>query len=307
MTQAPSNRRRVELLAAALAAGPAAPRQAVWESIERQVHVPSTGFSLAPKPARSPLIRVAVLLLLVGGGAFGGYAVLSRMPKAASPAPLMRVATTPPGQRASFRLPDGTKVILGVASTLRHPVTFAPGRREVEVEGEAYFEVAHEAGRAFVVRAGDIIAEDLGTEFIVRSYPEERGARVVVREGKVALHRASSPGAAGGRVVQAGQLGRLAGDGTPVVETADTSAYFAWTDGRLVLDGVPLRDALPQLSRWFDLDFRLSYSTLGSVPLTTTLKTQPSPDVLNLLAASLGMRQVRQGRTVTFYPAAGVR
>ncbi len=61
------------------------------------------------------------------------------------------------------------------------------------------------------------------------------------------------------------------------------------------------------MSRWYDLDFRLADSSLGDARLATTLKTEPSGDVLNLLAATLGMRQVRNGRTVTFYPAAGGR
>lgn len=222
----------------------------------------------------------------------------------AKPVP-MRVVTTPRGQRATFQLPDGSRVMLDVASTLRHPVTFGGGAREVVLEGEAYFEVTHDERHPFTVRAGDVIAKDLGTEFIVRAYPEDRHARVVVRAGKVALRAAAAPDSAlvSGGVLQPGQLGRLAPDGTPIIEPVDTAAYFAWTAGRLVFDGVPLRDALPQLNRWFDLEFRLADSSLGDVPLTATLKTQPTPDVLDLVARSLGMRQTRNGRTVTFHSA----
>jgi ferric-dicitrate binding protein FerR (iron transport regulator) len=192
--------------------------------------------------------------------------------------------------------------MLGVASTLRYPADFAGGPRGVSLEGEAYFEVVHDERRPFVVRAGELVATDLGTEFTVRAYPEDAGVRVVVREGRVAI-RAAGSAAAPERVVAPGQLGRLGAGREPAVEPADTAAYFAWTEGRLVFDGTPLRDALPQLSRWFDLEFRLADSTLGDVPLTATLKTQPTPDVLDNLAASLGMRQRRLGRTVTLYSA----
>lgn len=306
MAEAPSNRRRVELLADAILAAPATPKAEVWESIERQLDVRRKSFSLVARPAQSSLIRVAILLLIVGGGALAGRAMLSPGRKAASTAPAMRVVTTPPGQRASFRLPDGTNVMLGVASTLRHPVAFGVGRRQVELEGEAYFEVVHDENRAFAVRAGDIVAEDLGTEFIVRAYPEDRHARVVVREGKVAL-RAATAQDLSPQVLLAGQLGRVEATGRPVAEQVDTSTYFAWTEGRLVFDDVALRDALPQLSRWYDLEFRLADSSLGRVPLTATLKTQATEDALDLLAASLGMRQARNGRTVTFYPATSGR
>ncbi len=308
MDAAPLNRRRVELLADAVAAAPATPRVEVRKSIERQLDAPRKGFSLGAQPAQSAFTKVAVVLLLVvGGGALAGRALLSPEPDTPRPAPAMRVVSTPPGQRASFRLPDGTSVMLGVASTLRHAVAFGVGRREVELEGEAYFEVVHDENRAFAVRAGDIVAEDLGTQFVVRAYREDRHARVVVREGKVALRAASAQDASAPHVLLPGQLGRLEPNGTPVAEPADTSAYFAWTEGRLVFDDVALRDALPQLSRWYDLEFRLADSSLGRVPLTATFKNQPTEDVLDLLAASLGMRQVRSGRTVTFHSATSGR
>jgi transmembrane sensor len=307
MEAAPLNRRRVELLADVIATSPATPSVEVRKSIERQLDAPRKRFSLGAQPARSAFAKLAVLLLVVGGGALAGRALLSPEPDTARPAPAMRVVTTPPGQRASFRLPDGTSVMLGVASTLRHPVRFGAGRREVELEGEAYFEVVHDESRAFAVRAGDIVAVDLGTQFIVRAYRDDHHARVVVREGKVALRAASAQDDSAQQVLLPGQLGRLERNGTPVAERVDTSVYFAWTEGRLVFDDVPLRDALPQLSRWYDLEFRLADSALGRVPLTATFKNQPTEDVLDLLAASLGMRQVRSGRTVTFYSATSGR
>jgi ferric-dicitrate binding protein FerR (iron transport regulator) len=192
--------------------------------------------------------------------------------------------------------------MLGVASTLRYPASFGGGSREIALEGEAYFEVVHDERSPFVVRAGNLVAKDLGTEFTVRAYPDDARARVVVREGRVAISAVGAAPATA-RIVTAGQLGALRAGEEPAVEPADTAADFAWTQGRLVFDRTPLHDALPQLGRWFDLDFRLADSVSGNVPLTATLQTQPTPDVLDNLAASLGMRQRRVGRTVTLYQA----
>jgi transmembrane sensor len=244
-------------------------------------------------------LAAALLIALAGGSAL--VLVLFRS-RPSAPAEMTRVATTTPGQRGVFRLPDGTQVVLGVASTLRYPAAFADGSREVSLDGEAYFDVVHDSRRPFMVHAGDLVAKDLGTEFTVRAYPEDAGARVVVREGRVAI-RAASTKVAPERVVAPGQLGRLGSGQEPTVEPADTTALFAWTEGRLVFDGTPLREALPQLSRWFDLDFRLADGALGDVPLTATLRTQPTTDVLNNLAASLSMKQRRAGRIVTLYSA----
>lgn len=224
----------------------------------------------------------------------------------ASPAGPVRIATTPPGQRAILYLADGTRVMLGVASTLRSPAEFGTGRREVDLTGEAYFEVSADERRPFVVRAGDVVARDMGTSFLVRAYPDEPHARIVVREGRVAMGGVGNPDTARLSQIAPGQLGRLLDDGSPVVEPADTAAYFSWTEGRLTIDNKPLREALPQLSRWFDLDFRLGDSALANIPLTATLGSRLSPDMLDLLARSLGARQERTGRTVTLYLATGI-
>jgi transmembrane sensor len=255
-------------------------------------------FSFSSSRWTTGLQVAAALVITAGAGTAMAVWLRSRQ---AAPAPPARVAATGAGERATFRLSDGTSVMLGVASTLRYPANFGDGSREVSVEGEAYFDVFHDARRPFVVHAGQLVAKDLGTQFTVRLYPEDAGARVVVREGRVAI-RVRGGGSAE-RVVAPGQLGRLRVGREPVVEPADTGQYFAWTVGRLVLDQVPLREALPQLGRWFDLEFRLADSTMADVPLSATLKTQPTADVLNNLAASLGMRQRKAGRTVTLYSA----
>lgn len=256
-------------------------------------------FALAEQ--RKPSWRVggvAAAGLLIAGAALAGRALLrDRAPELVAE----RVVSVPRGERARFRLPDGSEVVLAAGSTLRHPRTYAGRSRQVTLEGEAYFAVEHDARRPFRVTAGDLVATDLGTEFLVRAYPEDAGARVVVRSGVVAVR--ASPGAGASdreEVVKPGQLGRLEPGGVPRVERADTAAYFAWTEGTLVFDGTPLRDALPQLSRWYNLEFRLADTSLGSIPLSGRLSQALTEGRLDLLAGSLGLEQFRLGDTVTF-------
>lgn len=190
--------------------------------------------------------------------------------------------------------------MLAAGSTLRHPRIFPRQSREVTLEGEAYFSVEHDPRRPFRVRAGNLIATDLGTEFLVRAYPEDPNARVVVRSGEVAVRPAEKQAVgAAEQVVRPGELGRLGAGGLPQVEQADTAAYFGWIQGTLVFDGTPLREALPQLSRWYDLEFRLADSSLGSIPLSGRLDQTLTQARLDLLAGSLGLKQDRQGRVVT--------
>lgn len=288
-----------------------ADRKAVWSGALE--HVGAQGSAAQGQRARlgRPLFRVAepdqrmrrhwpaiaAAALLVAGAVLAGRALLTG-PDGSPVAE--RVVTVPRGERGQLRLPDGSQVMLAAGSTLRHPLEFPGGSREVMLEGEAYFTVEHDTGRPFRVRAGNLVATDLGTEFLVRAYPEDSGARVVVRSGQVAVRSDQAQDTPGGeRVVNPGELGRLGGDGVPRVEPADTAAYFSWTRGTLVFDGTPLREALPQLSRWYDLEFRLADSSLGSIPLSGRLDQTLTEGRLDLLAGSLGLEQVRVGEVVT--------
>ena len=230
---------------------------------------------------------VAALVLAVAGGSALGMVLLRW--RNSAPAEAERVATTAPGQRAVFQLADGTRVMLGVASELRYPARFAGGSRQVTLEGEAYFEVAHDERRPFAVRAGDLIAKDLGTEFTVRAYPEDDGARVVVREGRVAIRAAASGSTAPERVVAAGQLGHLGGAGEPTVEAADTAAWFAWIEGRLVFANTPLREAVQQIERARDVEIHLSSPEIGERRFTTSFRDESASAILQVIGTGLGL------------------
>ena len=246
-------------------------------------------------------VLAAALAMMVGGVMWLEYARSDR-DRLGQPTEL-RVAHAPAGQRASFRLPDDTRVILGVASTLRYPPAIDNSTRTVELEGEAYFEVTRRGRRPFIVRARGIEAISLGTEFVIKAYAEDAAPVVVVRRGRVRLRVATTDHAQAPPVIAAGQQGRLSAEGKVFVGPADTSALFAWTQGWLVFDSLPLRDAALAISRWYDLDVRLADTSLGSIPLTATFRNQPTDEVLTLLATSLGVHQVRRGRIVTFGPA----
>src|SRR5256714_7971030 len=101
--------------------------------------------------------------------------------------PPSREFATGPGQRAELSLPDGSRILLSVATRLRLPRDFGAHQRSVELDGEAYFVVRHDPAHPFVVRTPYGTAEDLGTEFDVHAYGHEDGVAVVVARGRVAL------------------------------------------------------------------------------------------------------------------------
>ena len=202
----------------------AADREAVWTGRLEQVGTPDEGARARRSPRRAPVITlgqpsakgwrfgagIAAAAVLVTGAVLAGRELLD----ASGGNSVERVVTVPRGERGRVRLADGSQVMLAAGSTLRHPAEFPSGSREVALEGEAYFAVEHDAKRPFRVRAGDLVATDLGTEFLVRAYPEDRGARVVVRSGEVAVRALlGSDASRQEQVIKPGQVGRIEAGG----------------------------------------------------------------------------------------------
>src|SRR6266851_4228672 len=250
-------------------------------------------------PSGPPLMPVAAtVVLLLGSGAL--WWSVTRHP----PAP-MREFTTARGQRAEMRLADGTRILLSVDSKLRVPGDYGAAGRDVYVDGEAYFEVLHDATKPFAVHAGNAVVRDLGTRFGVRAYAGERRVRVVVAEGKVTLRSATAADTASpAPVLSPGDLGRLDASGAlSLAQGVNVQHYLAWTDGRLAYQDAPLRDVLPDLARWYDLDVTLAAAPLGDWRVTFDVDGEPLTQVLDGIALLAHARYERNERSVTFYPA----
>lgn len=247
---------------------------------------------------RAMVLRIAAGSLLALGASLTWYAARTRGPSAPVSV-AAREFSTVRGQRSEMTLSDGTRVMLGVESRLRVPVNYERAGRDVYLVGEAYFEVAHDARRPFAVHTAQAIVRDVGTRFAVRAYRGETRSQVVVSEGEVALHGmrpASAP-----IDLRAGDLGRVDSTGAAnVVHDANVDRYLAWTQGRLILDEVTLRDAIPQLARWYDLDLSLADSALGARRLAISFRNEPVRQVLDAIAFLTSTTYEMSGRTVRF-------
>ncbi len=271
---------------------------------ERRVRTPLLAMG-SPTAASSRWRRwagraAAAIVLAVGGSALWMWPARHAAPVAS---PLVtREYTTPRGQRATFHLPDGSSVMLGVASKLRYVEGAASSpTRDVQLDGEALFEVKHDAKRPFLVRTAHAVTQDIGTKFSIQAYGSDPTVRIVVAEGSVELKSDRLAPANRGVVLAAGQLGQLTPNGDALVRSGiDVARYLAWTEGRLILDDTPLRDALPQLERWYDLHFVLADSALAGRRITATLDGGDAiPQTLDLLSSSVDLVYHRRGRTVT--------
>lgn len=157
---------------------------------------------------------------------------------------------TPNGGQYSLLLPDGTKVILNAASSISYPSRFEGDKRLVRINGEAYFDVNHDASHPFIVEGGRQTVEVLGTEFNINAYEDEPLAAVTLVRGSVRLSDARTSVK---KILKPGQQGVSSAHGLEI-QNVDTEIYSAWKDGYFVFDGTELGEVLRQLSRWYDVE-----------------------------------------------------
>lgn len=178
------------------------------------------------------------------------------------------------GRGAEYRLTleDGTRILLNSASGVRFPDKFAEDRREIEIDGEVYLEVAKDAKRPFIVKTGDFSVEVLGTEFGVRNYRDEAEKRITLLSGRVRVERQgeSVEIAPGWQVL-------VSEDGLHEMQ-ADTEKELAWVRGMLVFENEPLGMILAGLSRWYDVNFEYDDPSLPDEPFTGRMERSMGVD-----------------------------
>ncbi|MBL0889620.1 MAG: FecR domain-containing protein [Gemmatimonadaceae bacterium] len=228
-------------------------------------------------------LRVAAVLVV---GVIGG--VLWRNATAS------QEYTAPLGQRISMTLPDGSRMTLAGGSSARVPRSFGAGSREITLQGEGHFDVVHDTTQPFRVRAGNVLAEDVGTRFVVRAWPEVGGVEVAVEEGIVAL----AQGHAAPTLLHAGDRGRVTSAGRVEVRQ-DGAERAAWIRGEFVFDGTALSEALPALARWYGVTLTATPDMLER-RVTGQFAALPLDPMLESLALALNAQLVRNGSTITF-------
>ena len=166
--------------------------------------------------------------------------------------PAFNTLATDRGGQFQLILPDGTKVWLNSASSIRYPAVFTGKQRRVSITGEVFFEVAHDAQHPFMVstRHSDITV--LGTRFNVMAYENEPAVSTTLLDGAV---KVSLPGQQTTVVLRPGQQANVKNAaGTINIKTVDAAGISAWIHGLLSLKDCSVQEFMNQLSRWYDVD-----------------------------------------------------
>lgn len=189
---------------------------------------------------------------------------------------------TPKGRQFQVTLPDGTQVWLNSVSSIKYPLTFSGDNRTVTITGEAYFEVAKNAGKPFLVEVpGKAVVEVTGTHFNVNAYANESSINTTLLEGHVKVFRPAASNAA--VALQPGQQARINGPSKAIsiLDNVDTEHIMAWKKGQFSFDGIAFEESMRQLERWYNIeviyastvpDLVLAGKMTRDVPLNALLK-----------------------------------
>ncbi|NQX37526.1 FecR protein [Pedobacter steynii] len=210
--------------------------------------------------------------------------------------------TTPRGGQYQVNLPDGTKVWLNAASSLKFPLTFTDQKnRIVELSGEAYFEVAKNKHQPFKVitavrpdqEGREQIIEVLGTHFNVNAYPDEESIVTTLLEGSIRLNNKL--------ILKPNQESIFAYDHFHVV-SADTEEAVAWKNGYFMFANEDLRSIMRKISRWYNLEIVYQGKTTDNTFIGTVSRFKEVSEVLNILELTRTVHFKIEGRKITVMP-----
>ena len=249
-----------------------------------------------------PLAATAAAVIL----ATAATVQLSRKKDPPQPTALAaREVVTRPGELATLNLADGSRVILAAGSRLTIPGDFnTPGaRRELRLDGKAFFTIEHDSLRPFIVRTATAVTEDLGTEFVIKAYAEFPVTQVAVVSGLVELRRGDNATSSQRTRLQQGDVGRLDSAGKMTVQRGvPVRSYVSWTQGTLVFNGVALAEALADLSRLHNVEFVLRDDSSGvsmdTLRVTGEFHRESIQTVARRLELMLDVTATLQGRQV---------
>lgn len=273
-----------------------------WRKISDRYHI-------AVQPEPTPVILrnnriiwqlVACVILLLGVTTF--YYLKNNEQAAGKAALAYKVVKTQKGEKLHVTLSDGTVVWLNSESVLRFPENFKGKLRELEFSGEAYFSVAKNPSKPFIIHTAKTKVQVLGTRFNLRALATERATSVVVEEGKV-----SFTGNSGKQelILTANKRGvfetGLPPDATMKEENVYAGKYMAWKNNELHLDNLTIEEAVGTLERWYNVKITIDRPGLLKERYTGSFNNPALKQVLESMGFAVKFRYKQHGQTFILY------
>ena len=205
----------------------------------------------------------------------------------------------PYGKRSTITLSDGTRIWVNSGSKLVYPSQFSAGKREVFLEGQAYFSVSHDESSPFYVRTNNMNVKVLGTEFDISSYDDDHQNYAVLTKGSIELvtDKAAIFGGKKNIMVPGTRAVYDPGSNRVSIDKVDVEQYISWKDGYLILKSAPLDGILKKLSRYYRYDLSLKEEGLADEKFSGKLDLQENIEhVIEIIATTTSLTYHKTGR-----------
>jgi len=242
-------------------------------------------------------LAAAAIVLVTSTAALIGYPYFS-VPQA-HPVTYAQFSN-PDGTHSKIILPDSSIIHLGAGSKIRYEKNFTAAKRQVQLDGEAFFEVTHHADRPFIVKSGKIATVVLGTSFNVKAFAARHQVAVTVKSGKVGvMANLNGKSKLLSFLLPNQQLEFNSVTGKFTSRTANAAAVSGWMDNNFVYYNTSLKDMAESLERQYAVNIRFADPQLAKIKLTAKFNNLPLSEVAENLSQLTGLSFTRQGKEIT--------
>ena len=210
--------------------------------------------------------------------------------------PATTIYLTKDNEQRIITLPDGSRVRLNKDSKIEFKKGLTGKNREINLSGEAFFEVIHDADRPFIIHAGSAVIRDIGTSFNVKESGEGQVV-VAVKDGIVSLRNEKIQNGAAA-VLHKNHVGVLTKNDSVLTEQMNVDNYLSWISRRLVFKEMPLIEVVSQLENIYGIRCQLKDPSLGALKLTAYTENRSLNEVLNMISLTLQIKFQKTGNMV---------
>lgn len=259
-----------------------------WEKLENAIDFDEDAVQVKERSLFTIFYRSAAALLLIATTIFSVYKIIS------SQGTEQLVAQV---QTLEVELSEGSKVTVNSNSKLSYPKKFEKNIRQVELSGEAFFEVAKDPERPFIINAGDVRVEVLGTSFNVKAYENLEQIEVTVSSGKVAVYPLNNPDEK--VILVKGQKAIFYKSNAKVESSLNDDINFAsWKTKEIIFEDTPMPDVIRVINEIYKSNLNLVGDQLKECPVTTTFDNQSLESILNVLESTLDLSIEEKGNSI---------
>lgn len=228
-------------------------------------------------------LKYAAAALLMLGTGIGGYSYLSQRRQASKKEIIL---FSDRHKQKELLLPDGSKVLLNVGTELILSKDFGENQRRVSLRGEAFFEVAKDKDRPFIIQSGALSTRVLGTSFNINAYPDMDKIKIAVLTGKVMVAKnvAGVEETIASGMTKGSTLSFYKATGKTELKSEDTDLFSFWKDNKLYIDNSTISEIASQLERYYHLKVVFNKKTDQGKRYTIKFNKEPANRVMEILS-----------------------